>query len=57
MVGSGGCEIRTHGEVKPHAGFQDLCLKPLGQPSGLSASHRPVFQANSGRAPRKRILA
>lgn len=26
----GECEIRTHGAVTP-AGFQDRCLKPLGQ--------------------------
>ena len=41
---NGGCEIRTHGKVKPYAGFQNLCLKPLSQPSKISLNrphHRP----------------
>ena len=31
LIGGGG-EIRTHGHLRV-AGFQDRCLKPLGNPS------------------------
>ncbi len=29
----GGREIRTHGGLQTHAGFQDQCIQPLCQPS------------------------
>ena len=32
-MNGGSCEIRTHGGLQTHAGFQDRCIQPLCQTS------------------------
>src|SRR5690349_19107123 len=34
-VDGGRCEIRTHEASETPSGFQDRCLRPLGQPSAV----------------------